>query len=129
MSSVRPRRGWCRAAASSAPRRSDPCRNAETPLRSRESELSRNQFLAVAKGIHLHAVRAGRARFDDSSLASSGGLVQVLASARRAGLHIFGRSAVEGADGKGAHAGSKVAALVTGVVAVADSIEDMAVIG
>ena len=65
------------------------------------------------------------ARFDEPSLVSAGGLVPVLALADRVGLRSLAEARLTVPSDKGAHAGSKVAALVAGMVAGADSIEDM----
>jgi hypothetical protein len=65
------------------------------------------------------------ARFDETSLVSAGGLVPVLGLAERAGLRALAEEHLTVPTDKGAHAGSKVAALVAGMVAGADSIEDM----
>lgn len=56
---------------------------------------------------------------------SAGGLVPVLALAERAGLQALAQEQLTVPTDKGAHAGSKVAALVAGMVAGADSIADM----
>jgi hypothetical protein len=56
---------------------------------------------------------------------SAGGLVPVLKLAQRAGLQALAQEQLTVPTDKGAHAGSKVAALVAGMVAGADSIEDM----
>jgi hypothetical protein len=68
------------------------------------------------------------ARFDEPSLVSSGGLVPVLALADRAGLRALVDDYLTVPTDKGAHAGAKVSALVAGMVAGADSIEDMALL-
>jgi hypothetical protein len=65
------------------------------------------------------------ARVDEASLVSAGGLVPVLGLAERAGLRVLAEEHLTVPTDKGAHAGSKVAALVAGMVAGADSIEDM----
>jgi hypothetical protein len=65
------------------------------------------------------------ARFDEANLVSAGGLVPVLALAERAGLRALAEQHLTVPTDKGAHAGSKVAALVAGMVAGADSIEDL----
>lgn len=75
-----------------------------------------------------HAARAGRARFDDPSLVSAGGLIPVLGLAHRAGLHALAEQQLTVPTDKGAHSGSKVVALVAGMVAGADSIEDMSLL-
>src|SRR5262245_1206349 len=66
--------------------------------------------------------------FDDPSLVSSAGLVPVLALADRAGLRELADEQLTVPTDKGAHAGLKVASLVAGMVAGADSIEDMALL-
>ena len=75
-----------------------------------------------------HTLRATSARFDDPNLVSSAGLVPVLALAESAGLgHLVDRHLTVPTD-KGANAGLKVASLVAGMVAGADSIDDMALL-
>ena len=68
------------------------------------------------------------ARFDDSSLVSTAGLVPVMALAQRAGLAGLVEAHVSVPGPAGAHAGAKVAAVVAGMVAGADSFEDLAVL-
>ena len=68
------------------------------------------------------------ARFDEASLVSAGGLVPVLGLAQRAGLQALAEQFLTVPTDKGAHAGAKVSALVAGMVAGADSIEDMDVL-
>ncbi len=65
------------------------------------------------------------ARFDDPNLVSCAGLAPVMALARRCGLHrlVAGRLSLAG-DGA-ANPAAKVACLVAGMVAGADSIDDM----
>ena len=65
------------------------------------------------------------ARFDETSLVSAGGLVPVLGLAQRAGLQALADEQLTVPTDKGAHAGSKVSALVAGMVTGADSIEDV----
>ncbi|MGI8881244.1 MAG: IS1380 family transposase [Jatrophihabitans sp.] len=65
------------------------------------------------------------AAFDEPSLVSVGGLVPVLAMAERAGLRALLDKQLTVPSDKGAHAGAKAVALVAGMVAGADSIEDM----
>jgi hypothetical protein len=84
---------------------------------------------AVAKGIpwmqlcqRSSSLSAG---FDNPNLVSTGGLVPVLALAKRAGLRRLTDEYLTVPTDKGAHAGSKVGALVAGMNAGADSIEDM----
>lgn len=66
--------------------------------------------------------------FDDPNLVSSAGLVPVLALADRAGLRELADEHLSVPGDKGAHAGLKVASLVAGMVAGADSIDDMALL-
>jgi hypothetical protein len=66
--------------------------------------------------------------FDDPNLVSSGGLVPVLALAESAGLRDLADEHLTVPTDKGANAGLKVASLVGGMIAGADSIDDMAVL-
>jgi hypothetical protein len=75
-----------------------------------------------------HTPRATSAVFDDPNLVSSAGLVPVLALARSAGLHELAQGHLSVPTDKGANAGLKVASLVAGMVAGADSIDDMALL-
>ena len=75
-----------------------------------------------------HTCRATSAVFDDPNLVSCAGLVPVLALARRAGLHALAQEHLSVPTDKGANAGLKVASLVMGMVAGADSIDDMALL-
>ena len=79
-------------------------------------------ILAVTKGISRvqlsHAAPLRGARFDDPSLVSAGGLVPVVALADRVGLRRLVDEQLTVPTDKGAQAGSKVAALVAGMVAV-----------
>ena len=75
-----------------------------------------------------HTPRATAAVFDDPNLVSSVGLVPVLTLARSAGLHQVGQQRLTVPTDKGANAGLKVASLVAGMVAGADSIDDMALL-
>jgi hypothetical protein len=68
------------------------------------------------------------ARFDDPNLVSSGGLVPAMALAESAGLCELGDQRLSVPTDKGANAGLKVASLVAGMVAGADSIDDMALL-
>jgi Transposase DDE domain group 1 len=99
------------------------------PLCSRRIRAVEELILAVTKGIWRvqlsHADPVRRARFDDRSLVSAGGLVPVVALAERAGLRGLVDEHLTVPSDKGAHGGAKVAALVAGMVAGADSIEDM----
>ncbi len=75
-----------------------------------------------------HTPRATSAVFDDPNLVSSAGLVPVLTLARSAGLHDLAAKHLTVPTDKGANAGLKVASLVAGMVAGADSIDDMALL-
>jgi Transposase DDE domain group 1 len=73
-----------------------------------------------------HRSRAVSARFDDPNLVSAGGLVPAMALAESAGLRDLADERLSVPTDKGANAGLKVASLVAGMVADADSIDDMA---
>ena len=75
-----------------------------------------------------HTSAATSAVFDDPNLVSSAGLVPVLAMARTAGLQELAAKHVRVPTDKGANAGLKIASLVAGMVAGADSIDDMALL-
>jgi len=75
---------------------------------------------------HTRPVRA--AVFDDPNLVSSAGLVPMLALARSAGLGRLADQHLSVPTDKGANAGLKVSSLVAGMVAGADSIDDMSVL-
>lgn len=66
--------------------------------------------------------------FDDPNLVSAAGLVPVLALAESAGLRGLADEHLTVPTDKGANAGLKVASLVGGMVAGADSIDDMALL-
>ena len=72
-----------------------------------------------------HTVSALSAAFDDSNLVSAAGLVPVMRLAERAGLSTLTQQHLSVPSDKGANAGAKVASLVAGMLAGADSIEDM----
>ena len=95
-----------------------------------ESELPRSLVLAIAKGISQmqlsHGRPVGGAVFDEANLVSAAGLVPVAALARDAGLRTLSDEHLSVPTDKGANAGLKVASLVAGMVAGADSIDDMA---
>ena len=65
------------------------------------------------------------ASFDDPNLVSRAGLVPVLALAERAGLHALVRRHVQIAARTGVYPEVKVACLVAGMAAGADSTDDM----
>ena len=75
-----------------------------------------------------HPLVRASAVFDDPNLVSSAGLVPVLALADRAGLRQLVDERLSVPSDKGANAGLKVASLVVGMVAGADSIDDMALL-
>src|SRR3954447_12793776 len=73
-----------------------------------------------------HTSAATSAVFDDPNLVSSAGLVPVLALASTSGLQELAEQHLSVPTDKGANAGLKVTLLVAGMVAGADSIDDMA---
>jgi len=75
---------------------------------------------------HIRPVAS--ACFDDPNLVSAAGLVPMVALAERAGLRRLADVQLSVPTDKGANAGLKVSALVAGMVAGADSIDDMAVL-
>jgi Transposase DDE domain group 1 len=72
-----------------------------------------------------HTWAATSAVFDEPNLVSLAGLVPVLRLAESAGLQQLARRHLSVPTDKGANAGLKVASLVGGMVAGADSIDDM----
>ena len=66
--------------------------------------------------------------FDDPNLVSSAGLVPMLRLAERAGLRVLADQHLSVPTDKGANPGLKVASLVAGMVAGADSIDDLALL-
>jgi DDE family transposase len=72
-----------------------------------------------------HARRAISVRFDDPNLVSCAGLAPVLALAARCGLATLLTERLRIAARGGANATAKVLALVAGMIAGADSIDDM----
>jgi hypothetical protein len=73
----------------------------------------------------LHAASRVSARFDEPNVVSCAGLVPVLRLAVRCGLPTLVAATVTLGGSAGAFAADKVLALVAGMVAGADSIEDM----
>jgi hypothetical protein len=73
----------------------------------------------------LHALAKTRASFDDPHLVSHAGLVPVMALAQRAGLGDLVAEHVRPGGDCGVNAHLKVPALVAGMAAGADSIDDM----
>ena len=68
------------------------------------------------------------AAFDEPNLVSAAGLVPVMSLARKAGLGDLAQKRLSVPTDKGANAGRKVSSLVAGMVAGADSIDDMAIL-
>lgn len=75
-----------------------------------------------------HTVAAMSVSFDEENLVSPTGLVPVMRLAEETGLHLLADEWLTIPTDKGANAGLKVAALVAGMVAGADSIDDMALL-
>ena len=75
-----------------------------------------------------HTLPVVSATFDDPNLVSAAGLVPVMNIAAEAGLAELADQHLSVPTDKGANAGSKVASLVAGMVAGADSIDDMALL-
>jgi hypothetical protein len=75
---------------------------------------------------HTEPVTA--ARFDEPNLVSAAGLVPVMRLAAEAGLNEFAAAHLTVPTDKGANPGGKVTALVCGMVAGADCIDDMALL-
>ncbi|REE02282.1 IS1380 family transposase [Citricoccus muralis] len=75
-----------------------------------------------------HTPAAVSASFDDPNLLSAAGLVPIMRLAQNAGLSELAQQWLSVPTDKGANAGSKVSSLVAGMVAGADSIDDMAVL-
>lgn len=75
-----------------------------------------------------HTRAAVSVSFDEGNLVSPAGLVPVMRLAQDAGLHALADEWLSVPTDKGANAGLKVAALVAGMVAGADSIDDMALL-
>jgi hypothetical protein len=72
-----------------------------------------------------HAPAAVSAVFDDPNLVSAAGLVPMLRLSQHAGLAQLAQDRLSVPTDKGANAGAKVSALVAGMLAGADSIDDM----
>jgi hypothetical protein len=75
-----------------------------------------------------HTFRAASAVFDEPNLVSAAGLVPVLALGQRAGLVRLVEEWLSVPSDRGANAGLKVSSLVAGMVAGADSIQDVRVL-
>jgi hypothetical protein len=75
-----------------------------------------------------HTGPVGAASFDEPNLVSASGLVPVMRLAADAGLDALAGDLLSVPTDKGANAGGKVSALVAGMVAGADSIDDLALL-
>ena len=75
-----------------------------------------------------HTRPVADAAFDDPNLVSCAGLVPVVRLAQDAGLRVLADEHLSVPTDKGANAGLKVSSLVAGMVAGADSIDDMALL-
>ena len=75
-----------------------------------------------------HTRPVASACFDDPNLVSCAGLVPMAALARRCGLAVLADAHLSVPTDKGSNAGAKVSCLVAGMVAGADSIDDMALL-
>ncbi len=83
---------------------------------------------AWKKGIRqMRVCHVKSARFDDPTLVSTAGLVPVMALAQRAGLMGLVAEHVSVPGTADANAPGKVTAVVAGMVADSDSLEDLAV--
>src|SRR3954453_2787192 len=102
------------------------------PLRAGRLGLATVPMTSTRKGISgvklSHTSAAMSAVFDDPNLVSSAGLVPIIALSRSAGLHEPAQDHLTVPTDKGANAGLKVTSLVAGMVAGADSIDDMALL-
>lgn len=75
-----------------------------------------------------HGRPVGSISFDETNLVLSAGLVPVMSLAGSAGLAELADHHLSVSGDKGANAGAKVASLVAGMTAGADSIDDMAIL-
>jgi hypothetical protein len=102
------------------------------PLWAAESGLLKDRSCCLTKGISRmrlsHTRPVAAAGFDEPNLVSAGGLVPVMRLAADAGLDELAGQLLTVPTDKGANAGGKVNALVAGMLAGADSIEDMALL-
>lgn len=72
-----------------------------------------------------HTPAALSISFDDPTLVSSAGLAPTMRLADNAGLSTLAQHQLTVAGDKGANAGAKITSLIAGMVAGADSINDM----
>ncbi len=95
-------------------------------------DLSKVQSVPLRKGISRvrlsHTLGRTSVGFDDPNLVSAAGLVPTMGLAESAGLRTLAEERLTVPTDKGANAGLKVASLVGGMVAGADSIDDMALL-
>ena len=75
-----------------------------------------------------HSAAAVSVSFDEPNLIAAAGLVPIMELARGTGLHDLADRRLTVPTDKGANAGLKVASLVAGMVAGADSIDDMSLL-
>ena len=75
-----------------------------------------------------HVSRSAVASFDDPNLVSVAGLLPIVRLAENAGLRGLADQWLSVPTDKGANAGLKVSSLAAGMVAGADSIDDMALL-
>ena len=75
-----------------------------------------------------HTRPVASAVFDDPNLVSCAGLVPIAALAQECGLAVLADEHLSVPTDKGANSGAKVSCLVAGMVAGADSIDDMALL-
>ena len=75
-----------------------------------------------------HTPAAVSASFDDPNLVSTAGLVPVMRLADESGLSTLAQERLTVPTDKGANAGAKISSLIGGMVAGADSIDDMDVL-
>jgi hypothetical protein len=75
-----------------------------------------------------HVANTAVADFDDPNIVSAAGLLPVMRLAEKAGLRRLADQWLSVPTDKGANAGTKVESLVAGMIAGADSIDDMALL-
>lgn len=75
-----------------------------------------------------HAAKSAVASFEDPNIVSAAGLLPVMRLAERAGLRSLADQWLSVPTDKGSNAGSKVESLVAGMVAGANSVDDMALL-
>lgn len=75
-----------------------------------------------------HTLATTSVRFDEPNLVSAAGLVPLMALAQKAGLRELGDEHLSVPTDKGSNPGLKLASLVAGMAAGADSIDDMALL-